>query len=82
MGLILFILLGGIAGWLASIVMRTNAEQGLGLNIVVGMVGALLGGFAFNLVGATGVTGFNLWSLLVALVGAVILIGIVKLFRR
>jgi uncharacterized membrane protein YeaQ/YmgE (transglycosylase-associated protein family) len=46
------------------------------------MVGALLGGFAFNLVGATGVTGFNLWSLLVALVGAVILIGIVKLFRR
>lgn len=82
MGILLFILLGGIAGWLASLIMGTDAEQGIGLNIVIGCVGALLGGLAFNLIGATGVTGFNVWSLLVALVGSVVLIAIVRAVRR
>ncbi|HUH02746.1 MAG TPA: GlsB/YeaQ/YmgE family stress response membrane protein [Kofleriaceae bacterium] len=78
----MFILLGGIAGWLASIIMGTNGEQGIGLNIAIGCVGALLGGLAFNLIGATGVTGFNIWSLLVALVGSVLLLAIVRAVRR
>lgn len=82
MGIILFIILGAIAGWIASLIMKTDAEQGIGLNIVVGCVGALLGGFLFNVIGATGVTGFNLWSLLVAVLGAVALIALVRAVRR
>ncbi len=82
MNFLLFIVLGGIAGWLASIIMHTNARQGMLLNIVVGIVGAFLGGLLFNLLGARGVTGFNLWSLVVALVGAVVLLGIVRALRR
>lgn len=82
MNLLLFIVLGGIAGWLASIIMHTNARQGMLLNIVVGIVGAFLGGLLFNLFGARGVTGFNLWSLVVALIGAVVLLGIVRAVRR
>jgi uncharacterized membrane protein YeaQ/YmgE (transglycosylase-associated protein family) len=81
MGIILFIILGGIAGWLASIIMRTNAQQGLGLNVLVGCVGALIGGFVFNLVGAVGVTGFNAWSLVVAVAGAALLLGVLRFVR-
>lgn len=82
MGILLFILLGGIAGWLASMIMGTNDQQGILLNIVVGIVGAFLGGLVFNLFGAYGVTGFNLWSLGVAILGAVLLLGLVRLVRR
>jgi uncharacterized membrane protein YeaQ/YmgE (transglycosylase-associated protein family) len=82
MNLLLFIILGGIAGWLASVIMKTNNRQGILLDIVVGIVGAFLGGLLFNLFGARGVTGFNLWSLLVALVGAVSLLAIVRAIRR
>jgi uncharacterized membrane protein YeaQ/YmgE (transglycosylase-associated protein family) len=82
MNLLLFIILGGIAGWLASVIMKTNNRQGILLDIVVGIVGAFLGGLLFNLFGARGVTGFNLWSLLVALVGAVGLLAIVRAIRR
>jgi uncharacterized membrane protein YeaQ/YmgE (transglycosylase-associated protein family) len=82
MNLLLFIILGGIAGWLASVIMKTNDRQGVLLDIVVGVVGAFLGGLLFNLFGARGVTGFNVWSLLVALVGAVCLLAIVRAIRR
>ncbi|HWN70105.1 MAG TPA: GlsB/YeaQ/YmgE family stress response membrane protein [Haliangium sp.] len=82
MNLLLFIILGGIAGWLASVIMKTNNRQGILLDIVVGIIGAFLGGLMFNLFGTRGVTGFNLWSLLVALVGAVSLLAIVRAVRR
>lgn len=82
MGIIAFIIIGGIAGWIASMIMKTNAQQGIVLNIVVGCVGALLGGLVFNVLGAEGFTGFNLWSLLVALAGAVVLLALVKAVRR
>jgi uncharacterized membrane protein YeaQ/YmgE (transglycosylase-associated protein family) len=82
MNLLLFIVLGGIAGWLASVIMKTNNRQGILLDIVIGIVGAFLGGLLFNLFGARGVTGFNLWSLLVALIGAVCLLAIVRAVRR
>jgi uncharacterized membrane protein YeaQ/YmgE (transglycosylase-associated protein family) len=82
MGIILFLILGGISGWLASLVMKTDGEQGVLLNILVGCAGALIGGFVFNQVGEVGVTGFNLWSILVAFIGAVLLLAVVKLFRR
>jgi uncharacterized membrane protein YeaQ/YmgE (transglycosylase-associated protein family) len=79
---LLWIILGAIAGWLASLVMKTNRQQGTLLDIVVGIIGAVIGGFLFEALGRTGVTGFNLYSLLVAFVGAVVLLAIVKAVRR
>jgi uncharacterized membrane protein YeaQ/YmgE (transglycosylase-associated protein family) len=74
LGFIGWIVLGGLAGWVASMIMGNNASQGLLGNIIVGIVGGLLGGFIFGLFGTAGVTGFNFWSFLVALVGAVVLL--------
>jgi len=83
---IIIIIVGGILGWLASIVMRTDAQQGILLNIVVGVVGAVLGGLILgNLLGLGGdITDgdFSISSLLVSFLGAVILLAIVNLFRR
>lgn len=78
MGIIAWIVLGGIAGWIASKIMGTDASMGLVANIVVGIVGALIGGFLFSLIGASDVTGFDLWSLFVAVIGSVVLLGVVK----
>ena len=85
MGLILALIIGGIIGWLASIVMRTNAQQGILLNVVVGIVGSLLGGLLLAplIGGGTLLSGaFDFRSLLVAFLGAVILLAVVNLFRR
>lgn len=82
MNIILWIVIGGIAGWLASIIMRTDAEMGVGANIVVGILGALIGGWVVTLFGGPTVTGFNLTSFLVAILGSVLLLAIVKGFRR
>lgn len=83
---ILWLLFGALIGWLASIVMRTDAQQGALMNIVVGIVGAFLGGLIFNLLGGAGVNindnAFNLGSLVVSFIGAVVLLGIVNLFTR
>jgi uncharacterized membrane protein YeaQ/YmgE (transglycosylase-associated protein family) len=77
-GIISWIVVGGLAGWVASIITKTNASQGLLGNIVAGVVGGLVGGFVFGLLGGSGFTGFNLWSFLVALVGAIIVLAIWK----
>ena len=74
MGLIAWIILGAIAGFLASIVMRSS--HGILADIVLGIIGGLVGGFIMNLLGQPGVNGFNLYSLIVALIGAVVLIWI------
>ncbi|SFR96274.1 GlsB/YeaQ/YmgE family stress response membrane protein [Sphingomonas jatrophae] len=81
MGLILWLIVGGVIGWLASIIMRTDAQQGIFLNIVVGIVGAFIGGL---IVGGGSINNapLNLYSFLASLLGAVILLGIVNLFRR
>ena len=81
MSILLWILMGGVAGWIASLFMGTDASQGIFLNIVVGIVGAMVGGFLFSFFGAAGVTGFNLYSLLVSVVGASVLLWIVQLVR-
>jgi uncharacterized membrane protein YeaQ/YmgE (transglycosylase-associated protein family) len=81
MSILAWIILGGVAGWLASLVMNTDQSQGIFLNIIIGIVGAFLGGLAFSLFGGEGVTGFNLYSLLVALLGSVLLIGVLKAVR-
>ena len=81
MGIILWIILGALAGWVASMIMKTNAQQGILGDVLVGIVGAVLGGLVMNLIGQEPVTGFNLYSFLVALLGAVLLLAIVKAFR-
>ncbi len=80
MGFIGWIIIGGIAGMIASALMGEN--QGCLLNIIVGIVGGVVGGLVFNLLGGIGVTGFNLYSLIVATVGAILFLGIVRLLRR
>ncbi len=85
MNFIIWLVIGGIIGWLASMVMRTDAQQGVILNVVVGIVGALLGGWLISpLVGVPTINqdAFSLSAMLVSLVGAIILLGIVNLFRR
>lgn len=78
MGIILWIIFGALAGWIASLIMNTNAEQGALMNIVVGIVGAVIGGFLMRTLGGSGVSGFNLSSLIVAVLGAVVLLGVYK----
>lgn len=82
MGIILWIIFGALVGWVASLLMKTDAEQGPLLNIIVGIVGAVIGGWVMSFFGHSGVTGFNLYSFVVALLGAMILVGLVKAFRR
>ncbi len=82
MGFLTWIILGGLAGWLASIMTKNNKEMGLIKNIVVGILGAVIGGYVFGFFGSAGVTGFNLWSIFVASVGAVILLVIINLLKK
>lgn len=82
MNIILWIIFGALSGWIASRIMNTNKQQGFGLDLVVGIVGAFLGGMIFSLFGSAGVTGFNLYSLFVAIIGSVALLWIVKRVRR
>ena len=82
MGIVLWIIFGAGVGWIASLIMKTDAEQGIFLNIVVGVVGAVIGGWLMSVIGESGVGGFNLYSFLVALLGACVLIALVKALRR
>lgn len=81
MELAAFLVLGGVAGWIASLIMGTDASQGIFLNIVVGVVGAFIGGMLFSTFGSAGVTGFNVYSLVVSVVGAVVLLFVFRFFR-
>lgn len=78
MGIIGWIVIGALAGWIGSMITGNNRRMGAGLNILVGVIGGFLGGLIMNLLGGYGMTGFNLWSLFVAIVGAVILLLIVN----
>jgi uncharacterized membrane protein YeaQ/YmgE (transglycosylase-associated protein family) len=85
MNLIIMLVVGGILGWLASMVMRTDGQQGLFLNVVVGVVGAALAGYLLTpFLGGAPITtrAFDIKSLFVSFLGAVVLLGIVNLVRR
>ena len=85
MNLIIWLVLGGVVGWLASLIMRTDGQQGIVLNVVVGVVGAFLAGWFISPlvgVGTINQNNFSLASVLVSLIGAVILLAVVNLFRR
>lgn len=79
---IVWILFGALVGWVASKIMNTDAQQGAIANIVVGILGSLIGGIIAEKLWGTGVTGFNIGSFLVSLAGATLLIFVVKLFSR
>jgi uncharacterized membrane protein YeaQ/YmgE (transglycosylase-associated protein family) len=85
MNFIIWLVVGGLIGWVASMIMRTDAQQGIILNVVVGIIGALLGGWLLAPLFGTGTINqndFSLSGLLVSLLGAVILLAIVNLIRR
>ena len=82
MGLCATVVLGGIAGWIASMIAGTNARMGAIANVIVGVIGAVVGGVLFNFAGGRGVTGFNLYSLLVSVVGASVVLFVAKAITR
>jgi uncharacterized membrane protein YeaQ/YmgE (transglycosylase-associated protein family) len=81
MSIVAWIILGVVAGFIGSKIVNGSGE-GMIMDIVLGVVGALVGGFLFNVIGATGVTGFNIWSLFVAVVGAVVVLAIYHALTR
>ncbi len=82
MGILSWIIIGALAGWIASMITGKNRQMGAFMNILIGIVGAFIGGVIMNLIGSYGFTGFNIWSLLVATLGAVVLLLIIGLFKR
>lgn len=81
MGVILWIIFGGVVGWIASVIVGTDERQGLIGNVILGVIGALIGGFLSTMLGLPGVTGFNLYSGLLALGGALVAVAIGKAIR-
>lgn len=82
MGILSWLILGAVSGWIASMFTGNNQRMGLAANIIVGIIGSFIGGFVFSLLGGHGVTGLNLWSLIVAVAGSVILLTIVNAIRK
>ena len=82
MGILAWIIFGALAGWVSSLIMNTDENQGFFLNIIVGIVGAFIGGMIMNFFGKAGVTGFDLRSFIVAIIGACVALGILKLIKR
>jgi uncharacterized membrane protein YeaQ/YmgE (transglycosylase-associated protein family) len=80
--ILIWVVLGALAGWIASIVMGRNRQMGAIANIVVGILGALIGGYIMRFFGEPGITGLNLYSILVAIGGAIVLLFVVRLIRR
>jgi uncharacterized membrane protein YeaQ/YmgE (transglycosylase-associated protein family) len=80
MNILLWIVFGALAGWITSIIMKTGS--GAMMDIVMGIVGAVVGGFLMSLIGQSGITGFNLYSLFVAVIGAVVVIYLSRMLRN
>ena len=81
MGIIMWILFGALVGWLSSMFMNTDSGQGALGNIIMGIIGSVVAGFLMPLLGMSGVTGFNLYSVLVAVIGAVVVIYVGRMLR-
>jgi len=80
MDILLWLVLGAVAGWIADLIMKSN--HGMLEDIILGIIGAFVGGFIMNLLGQQGVTGFNFYSLIVAVIGAVVLIFLGRLIHK
>lgn len=75
-------IIGALAGWIASLITGNDKRMGAGMNILIGVIGGFIGGIVMNLLGGYGVTGFNLWSLLVATIGAITLLLVVNAVKH
>jgi len=82
MGIILWIIFGAIVGWIASMIVKTDAKQGFLGDVLLGVVGAVVGGFLMSLFGQPGITGFDLYSMLVAIGGAVVIVSLGRMLTR
>lgn len=82
MNIALWVVFGALAGWLASIILDAKTRQDIVINVILGIIGAFLGGFIMNLFGLAGITRFDIYSLLVAVLGAVIVVWGVSVFRK
>ena len=82
MGIIPWIVFGALAGWISSMFMNTDSSQGALGNIVMGIIGAIVAGFLMPVLGMSGVTGFNLYSIVVAVIGAVVVISLGRMIRK
>ncbi len=82
MGIISWIIIGALAGWIASMFTGNNRTMGAFANIATGVAGGLIGGFLMSILGGTGITGFNIWSLVVSTIGAAILLSVINAFSR
>jgi uncharacterized membrane protein YeaQ/YmgE (transglycosylase-associated protein family) len=82
MSILVWIIFGALAGWIASILAGTNAQQGAFANIAVGIIGAFVGGLLMQMIGRDGVNGFNMYSIIVAVIGAVVLLLLYRAVRR
>lgn len=82
LSILFWIIFGAIAGWIASSIIGEGSHVNGWMNVAVGIVGSVIGGLLFNTLGGAGVTGFNLYSLVVAVIGAIVLLGIVRMIRR
>lgn len=82
LNIILWIIFGALAGWVASLIMGTNEAHGAGTDIILGIIGAVVGGFLVSLLGGTGFTGFNIYGFVVAVIGAIVVIGLAKTLRH
>ena len=80
--IIVWLILGGVSGWIASKITGNDHNMGVGLNLVVGIVGAFIGGWVAGIFNLGPATGLNIWSFIISIVGAVILLGIVNLFKK
>ena len=81
MNILLWIIMGAVAGWIASLIMKTNDSQGFFGDVIIGIIGALIGGFVMNIFGQPGAEGFTLYSLVVSVAGAVLLLFVSKSLR-
>ena len=82
MGIITWIIFGALAGWISSMFMNTDSGQGALGNIVMGIIGAIVAGYLMPILGMSGVTGFNLYSVIVAVIGAMVVIAIGRMIRK
>ncbi len=80
--IIVWVILGGLSGWIASKITKKDSQMGIGMNILVGIIGAFIGGWLVGIFGLGPATGLNIWSFLVSILGAVILIKLIGLFKQ
>lgn len=82
MGIIMWIIFGALAGWISSMFMNTDSSQGAVGNIIMGIIGSIVAGYLMPILGMSGVTGFNLYSVAVAVIGAMVVIAVARMIRR